>query len=86
MKGYRDEDGFHIVLEDTEGQDLIVLVSEGMRAIKNWKLKEPLKTKCTKSAEVMFDKFSVIFVGDNYCEATKDNPIIIRITEPLNNK
>ena len=86
MKGYRDKDGFHIVLEDKEGEDLIVLVSEGVKAVEKWDLKEPLKTECTKAARVMYDKFGVIFVGDNYKEggATKEDPIIMRITEPLN--
>lgn len=88
MIGYKDKDGFHIVLEKNEGQDLIVLVSEGVKAIRAWateSIGEKLKAECVEAAEMFNDKLGIIFVADNYRKdgATKENPVVARIKHPL---
>ena len=78
MKGYRDKDGFHIVLTDIEAMDLIILVSEGVKAIKQWDLSDKqIKEECVASAKSFNFKLGVIFVGDSYRNGgtTKEKPI-----------
>lgn len=83
MIGYRQKDGFHIILEGNEAMNLIVLVSEGIKQIRNWKLDEALKSDCIRDAEVLKDKFGVMFVGDNYNPSSTKRRIVARFTEPL---
>jgi len=81
MKGYRDKDGFHIVLTELEAQSLGVMMSEGLKRIKKeWiDLDKTLYQKCVKDGENMVWKLDVIFIGDNYRVggANKDNPIVV---------
>lgn len=83
MKGYRSKDGFHIVLEGNEGMDLVVQLSEGLKMIRTWKLTEPLKSECIDTAQTLYDKFAVMFVGDNYNSSSEDKQIIARFDKPL---
>ena len=78
MKGYRDKDGFHIVLTDTEAMNLITMVDEGFNSIKQRDISnKQLKKECIASAELLSRNLHVIFIADNYREggATKQNPI-----------
>lgn len=86
MIGYKEKEGFHIVLEGNESMNLMVVLSEGVKAVRKWKLDEPLKTQCINDAQILDDKFSVIFVGNNYHPSSKKRPIIARFTEPLKNR
>lgn len=83
MIGYRSKEGFHIVLEGNEGMDLIVQLSEGLKMIRTWKLAEPLKSECINVAQTLYDKFAVIFVGDNYNPSSEDRQIVARFDKPL---
>ena len=72
MIGYRDKDGFHIVLENKEAMDLIVVVSEGVNSIRDtWhsrfdgtKMPKKLYKECVDAAKTLNDKFSIIFVAE----------------------
>lgn len=83
MIGYRDKDGFHIVLEDDEGLTLIPLIGEGVRAVREWNPKvvgETLHAEAVAEAEDFQRKLGTIFVADNYREgrSSPENPIIAR--------
>ena len=83
MIGYREKDGFHIILEGNESMDLIILISEGLKEIRKWELQEPLKSECVNTAQTLYDKFSVMFVGDNYNPSSEKRRIVARFIKSL---
>ena len=84
MKGYRDQDGFHIVLEgNLEGTQLVIMVCDGWRVWKDlvdMNPKDKVMQAAFKEANSFREKISEIFIADNYREggATKENPVVAR--------
>ena len=76
MKGWREKEGFHIILEGNESLDLIVIIGEGVKAIEKWGLEDlRLQGECIKDAKALQRKFAIIFVSDNYSGSSKEKPI-----------
>lgn len=83
MKGYRDKDGFHIVLEGAiESQNLIFMIGEAWRV---WQKRAKESTdkeikEAFNEATSFREKLSIIFIADNYRQggATKKNPVVAR--------
>jgi len=94
MIGYRDKDGFHVILEHSEVEDLITIVGKGIKAIENLHLSKcerlmgltaSMRKASLKDAKIFNDKLGIIFRTDHYRKGgiTKDNPVIARIDHHL---
>lgn len=87
MKGWREEDGFHIVFStepktttDNEANTLILLVSRAVMAYvksANENPNDTLKQDCSKEAEDFYLKIAIIFHADSHRGSSKDNPIVV---------
>jgi hypothetical protein len=84
MIGWRSKEGFHIILEGQEGVILAVLLGEGVKSVKKWKLSDKkLKQECIAEALTFYDKISVMFISDNYNPSSEKRKITARFNKPL---
>lgn len=87
MKGWREEDRFHIVFStkarvgtENEANILTLLVSRAVMSFVKSAKENPdnkLKQDCKKIAEKFNMKLAVIFNADNRRGSSKDNPVVV---------